>query len=101
MSNKSVNELKEMEIIFSDIKTVLHNSIIYTKENIDSILEMKSMIYLDGQAIIEKVKQKSISNQLKKDKEEFKNIINNFLTDNFYYISQKFIIYYLILLKII
>ena len=101
MSNKSVNELKEMEIIFSDIKTVLHNSKIYTKENIDSILEMKSMIYLDGQAIIEKVKQKSISNQLKKDKEEFKNIINNFLTDNFYYISQKFIIYYLILLKII
>ena len=45
MSNKSINELKEMEIIFSDIKTVLHNSKIYVKENIYSILEIKYMNY--------------------------------------------------------
>lgn len=101
MSNKSANELKEMEIIFSDIKTTLHNSKIFIKENIDSILEMRSMNFLDGQAIIEKIKKKRKSNQLKKDKEEFMKIINNFLTDNFYYISQKFILYYLIFLKII
>ena len=97
----SINELKEMDIIFNDIKTTIQDSKIYIKENIDSILEIKSMNFLNAQAIIEKVMNKSISTQSKKDKEQFKKIINSFLYDNFNYISQKFIIYYFIFSQII
>ena len=101
INNLSINELKEVDIIFNGIKTTMQDSKIYIKENIDSILEIKSMNFLNAQAIIEKVMKKSISTQSKKDKERFKKIINSFLTDNFNYISQKFIIYYFLFLKII
>ena len=101
ISNYIINILKEMEILFNDVKNIIKIIKINVREYIDSIIEMKSMNFLNAQATIEKVRQKSISNTLKKDKEQFKNIINAFLTDNFYYISQKFIIYNFIYLKMI
>ena len=79
ISNYIINILKEMEILFNDVKNIIKIVKINVREYIDSIIEMKSMNFLNAQATIEKVRQKSISNTLKKDKEQFKNIINAFL----------------------
>ena len=48
------------------------------------------------QAKHEKKYSKSIKKENKNDKAKFKEIIKNFLENNFYYISQKYLIYKLI-----
>ena len=99
-------ELKqENKDLLKDVTT--YNKIIqqysqFYKKNtisiIDSISNEKAIEYLNLQAKKEKfqfkkcLEQKHISN-----KEDFIEIINRFLTDNFYYISQKYIIYRVII----
>lgn len=64
---------------------------------IKPILDNKSLEYLDMQAKKEKKLDKSINIENKNDREGFQKIINDFLCLNFYYISQKYVIYRLIL----
>ena len=45
------------------------------------------------QVKVENEKGKSINNKNKRNREEFINSISHFLKDNFYYISQKYLIY--------
>ena len=67
------------------------------KEIINQISEKKGIHYLDIQAKKEiKEFKKSINVENKYDKAGFKEIIEKFLNDNFYYIAQKYIIYTLI-----
>ena len=101
LSKESKEYISKIEIIFKDIKQSVEYYKKYVKEKICSIREEKALSFLDAQAILEKINQNSILNNLKKDNEEFKTIINDFLNNIFFYISQKFIIYYSIIYKII
>jgi len=61
---------------------------------IEPILNSKAIEYLDMQAKKEKFQfKKSLEHKHISNKEDFIDIINRFLNDNFYYISQKYIIY--------
>ena len=64
-----------------------------TKNYIDTNLKEKPLEYLDMQVKVENEKGKSINNKNKRNREEFINSISHFLKDNFYYISQKYLIY--------
>jgi len=65
---------------------------------IEPILNVKSIEYLDMQAKKEKFQfKKCLEHKHISNKEDFIEIINRFLTDNFYYISQKYIIYKVII----
>ena len=67
------------------------------KESITPIQSTKSLEYLDQQAKIEKYEfKKNIDIQNKNNEKDFNSIIETFLTNNFYFISQKYIIYRLI-----
>ena len=84
----------------ADIKTYINNFILHytvkTKETVEPILEILSIKFLDLQLALEKKYKKSLNIKNKKNKEGFKEIIQTFLNDNFYYISQKYIIYRLL-----
>ena len=64
-----------------------------TKNYIDTNLKEKPLEYLDMQVKVENEKGKSINNKNKRNREEFINSISHFLKDNFYYISQKYLVY--------
>ena len=98
MSNESKIALNKMTIIFDEITSCIEFSKLYVKEKIDSILEKKTITFLDAQAIIEKINNHNIPIELKIDNKKLEKIIDNFLTKNFYFVSQKFIIYYSIFL---
>ena len=63
-----------------------------TKELIDSIVDKMSLDFIDRQVYFEKMKLKNINKTNKCNLKDFKKIIDTFLKDNFYYISQKYII---------
>ena len=108
---KSNNQNENIELnqeITNTLKDVTNfNKIIqkysqYYKKNtieiIDSISNKKAIEYLDMQAKKEKFQfKKCLEHKHICNKEDFKEIINRFLTDNFYYISQKYIIYRVII----
>ena len=64
-----------------------------TKNYIDTNLKEKPLEYLDMQVKVENEKGKSINNKNKRNREEFTNSIMQFLKDNFYFISQKYLVY--------
>ena len=103
--NKTITDnnylLNKDDCIINIIKSCIKIYKEYTEEKVNSILEDKSIIFLDAQAMIEKVKRQSILHELKKDKDKFQDMIKKFLTNNFYYVAQKFIIYYTLVYKII
>ena len=101
LCQESKDLLDKIEIIFKDVKLCIEHYKEFVKKKIDSIREEKSMSFLDTQALLEKINQISILNNIKKDNQEFKIIINDFLKNIYYYISQKFIIYYSIVYKLI
>jgi len=103
---------KENIILTQEIKDLLKdvttfNEIIqqynqYYKNNTISIIESisndKALEYLNLQAKKEKFQfKKCLEHKHISNKEDFIKIINKFLTDNFYYISQKYIIYRVII----
>ena len=67
-----------------------------TKELVDSIKDEKALEFIDKQIYYEKYKQKSINVKDKCNLDDFTKIIENYLNDNFYYASQKYIIYRII-----
>ena len=68
-----------------------------TKEIIEPILEEYSVKYLNEQVKKEKKEfNQCLNNKNKCNKKDFQDIITKFLNNNFYYISQKYIIYRII-----
>lgn len=57
------------------------------------ILERKSLEYLDMQVKIEKVRNIPIMKENEKNRENFKEIISQFIQENLHYVAQKYLIY--------
>ena len=64
-----------------------------TKKIIDAIIDEKVIEFLDEQVRKEKINNQNLNIKNKFNKNDFIKIIRTFLTDNYYYISQKYIIY--------
>ena len=93
---ESKNEFQKLNSLNDFIKEYIEVYQNLTKKIIEPILDNKSINFLDMQIKQEKKYTKSIKRENKNDKEKFKEIIKNFLEKNFYYISQKYLIYKLI-----
>jgi hypothetical protein len=101
--NQKLNpENKDFLSKITNIKEyVLSNFIQHYKNTSSSIIRQienkKAIEFLDEQVRKEKKEFKSnINNKNKSDKNDFINIIRTFLNNNFYYLSQKYIIYRII-----
>ena len=64
-----------------------------SKNFIDKILEAKSLEYLELQVKVEKLNKEKIMPKVKRNREEFKEIMSQFVNDNFYYVAQKYLIF--------
>ena len=94
---KSINYLKNSDSISKPIENYINFYKNNTKEFINPVLNEKAINYLDKQAKKEKYEFKRNMNiENKNNKESFIKIIETFLNSNFYFISQKYIIYHLI-----
>ena len=97
LSSENKNELYNSKKISNFIKDYIAYYKSITKEIVEPILEDKGLEYLDIQVKKEiKEFKHSINVEYKNDKKGFRKIIQTFLNNNFYYISQKYIIYRLI-----
>ena len=100
--NKNELDNKSQEIFTNskNLNSLIHNFIsLYKKEVeniIEKILDIKTLEYLDIQVKKEKEENISIKCENKKDKKDFNDHIKLFLNNYFYFISQKYIIYYII-----
>ena len=93
-SKKDLNESNEL-------RPFLNKYILYYKKNANKIvtkkiLDNKSIEFLDKQVLEEIEKNKNINIENKNNKENFINIIKEFLNNNFYYIAQKYCMHRLI-----
>ena len=97
LSTENKQKLKNSKTISTFIDNFIKFYKKKTQEMIEPILEDKELEYLDIQ-VKKEIKEfgKSIKVENKNDKKDFKFIIEKFLSNNFYYISQKYIIYHLI-----
>jgi hypothetical protein len=93
---ESINDLKKSNSILNPIDDYIkfYNDI--TSNFINPILSEKAIYYLDKQAKTEKLEINNINVGNKNNKEDFTKIIKTFLNSNFYFISQKYIIYHFI-----
>ena len=97
LKNQSINDLKNSESISKPLEYFINFYINNTKEFINPILNEKAINYLDVQAKKEKYEfHKNMNMENKNNKDNFINIIETFLNSNFYFISEKYIIYRLI-----
>ena len=95
---KLSQENKDLLKTMTNIQDYITNFIIHYEKNskiiVDSISQKKSIEFLDQQVRKEKKEfERCLNNKNKSTKEDFKYIIETFLNDNFYYISQKYLIY--------
>ena len=103
--NENIELKQEIKDLLKDVTTfnkiIQQYSQIYktnTNSIINSISNEKAIEYLNLQAKKEKFQfKKCLEHKHINNKEDFIEIINRFLTDNFYYISQKYIIYRVII----
>jgi len=103
--NENIKLNQENKDLLKDVTTfikIIQKYSQYYKKNanaiIDSISNDKAIEYLDMQTQKEKFEfKKCLDHKHIKNKEDFIEIIKRFLTDNFYYISQKYIIYRVII----
>lgn len=93
LKEESRNEFKNLKIINNYIKDFIDWYQKKSKEIVEPYLEDASLKFLDMQVKNEKKLSKSIEIENKNNKESFKKIISKFLNSNFYYISQKYLIY--------
>ena len=99
VNNKSeeINFDKNILMKIVDIETFIKNFIehykISTNETIEPFLRQFAIQFLDMQLSFEKKYNICINKKNKMDKNGFIKMIETFLNDNFYYISQKYIIY--------
>ena len=93
LKEESRNEFKNLKIINNYIKDFIDWYQKKSKEIVEPYLEDASLKFLDMQVKNEKKLSKSIEIENKNNKESFKKIISKFFNSNFYYISQKYLIY--------
>ena len=91
--NFEKNTLRKIVDIETFIKNFIGHYTITTNETIKPFLEKYAIQFLDMQLSFEKKYNRCINHKIKKNKNGFKEMIETFLNDNFYYISQKYIIY--------
>ena len=94
ISNKSFNSLNKSEFI-KEVKSQVANYKAEIKKKIKTIIEEKAKIFLDEQAKIE-IKKGNMEIKNKRKLNEFKKKIEILLKKNFYYISQKLMIAYIL-----
>ena len=100
--NKNELDNKSQEIFTNskNLNSLIHNFISLYKKEVENIIEKilakKTLEYLDIQVKKEKDENISIKCENKKDKKDFNDHIKIFLNNYFYFISQKYIIYYII-----
>ena len=98
LSSKSIADLENSSMLSNSINDYIKFYKKNDEEFIKEILLKKSLKYLDEQAKKEKYEFKqNIAIPNKNSKKDFDNIIETFLKDNFNFISQKYIIYRLII----
>jgi hypothetical protein len=85
--------LKDISNIPEYLPNFINNYKMKTKKLVDSIKDKMALDFIDKQVYFEKKKNKSIDKINKCNIDDFIKIIENFLNDNFYYISQKYLIY--------
>ena len=90
------NSLKDITNIKAYLGKFINHYQIKTKEFVDKIKDKKALEFIDKQVYFEKKKTQTINKINKCNIDDFVKIIEDFLNDNFYYISQKYIIYRII-----
>ena len=90
------NSLKDITNIKAYLGKFINHYQIKTKELVDKIKDQKALEFIDKQVYFEKMKTQTINKINKCNIDDFVKIIEDFLNDNFYYISQKYIIYRII-----
>ena len=93
LKEESKEELKSAKLINDYIKEFIESYKKRSKEIVEPSLENGSLEFLDMQVKKEKQLSESIQIENKNNRETFKKIIRDFLNSNFYYISQKYLIY--------
>ena len=92
MSKKSFETFNNSPIIQNNLDQYINDYREYAKNKIDPKLDEFAINFLDEQVKIQKEQKRSIQLQNKKRLNDLKEISNNFLNDNFYYLAQlKFI----------
>ena len=89
-SREKIRNLKELKTYIKDFIEFYNKK---SMELIEKVLEKFSLDFLDMQVKKEKRNSKSIEIENKNNRDNLKKIIKNFLNDNFFYISQKYLIY--------
>ena len=105
INSDELDKFKELSVVNKDLlkgitdfsnfySNYIRHYVTKTKEIIDPILEAYAVKYLNEQVKKEKIEfKKSINSKNKCNKKDFKDRIAEFLNYNFYYLSQKYIIY--------
>ena len=96
ISNTSLNLLINSEIIKS-VETFMMKCKNMTKDLISSVIISNANDFIDKQASLEKINKENINIENKRSIKGFIKTNEIYLKKNFYYISQKYIIYYFIL----
>jgi len=89
LSLENQKEINNMKNIISNIKKYINFYESITKKLIECIRYDKTIEYLDFQVEIEKKEGRNIKRENKNNKENFEEIIVNFLNNNFRFIAQK------------
>ena len=90
------NSLKDIANIPDYLKNFINYYKMKTKELVDNIKDKMALDFIDKQVYFEKKKAMSIDKLNKCNISNFIKIIEDFLNDNFYYISQKYLIHRII-----
>ena len=90
------NSLKDIANIPDYLKNFINYYKMKTKELVDNIKDKMALDFIDKQVYFEKKKAMSIDKLNKCNISDFIKIIEDFLNDNFYYISQKYLIHRII-----
>ena len=93
LKEESNEEFEKLKSLNDYIKEFIGFYTDKSQEIIEPILDNLSLEFLDTQVRKEKESSKSIEIENKNDRDSFKTIIKDFLEPNFYYISQKYLIY--------
>ena len=90
------NSLKDIANLKVYLEKFINHYQAKTKELVDQIKDKKALEFIDKQVYFEKKKIQTINKINKCNIDDFVKIIEDFLNYNFYYVSQKYIIYRII-----
>ena len=97
MNKNSIDFLRNEDIIKRNVSNYIKCYKDYTSILIEPILKSYPYKFIDYQVIVQKEKNKEIQIKNKRTIKQFIETATKFLNDNYYYISQVYFIYYIIL----